>query len=132
MNHISKTHNRFSQLLRNPRVLTNPEEFLGPDFKEVLNFWLIIDVLSEEQFRIVNELYDAFDRENLSEWWKATGLACEASEKVVNVNSYNAGWAAYDFTNSWAAFFATKELIGMHLILEQQPLTFLPMVLEVL
>ncbi len=35
MNTISKSHKRFSERLNNPRVLTNPKEFLGPNYEVV-------------------------------------------------------------------------------------------------
>jgi hypothetical protein len=122
MNTISNSHKLFSENLNNPRVLENPKEFLGPNYEEVLNFWLILDDLSEEQWRVVSERYWAFFDKNRSEWRKATDLAIDASV-----------WAA-DVTNSWAARWATRELIGMHKILEDQqnPLTFFDMFLEVL
>jgi hypothetical protein len=133
MTNISKSHKLFSEYLNNPRVLTNPEEFLGPNYEEVLNFWLILEELSEEQLRVVNERYWAFFDETRSEWRKATDLVCEASEKVVGWNyAHYASWAALVVTKSSAAYWATRELIGMHLILEQQPLTFFEMILEVL
>jgi hypothetical protein len=132
MNTISKTHKRFSERVRNTRVLENPEEFLGPNFESVLNFWLILDDLSEEQWRVINERYWA---ENCSEWRKATDLALAASIEVVGRGyAYKAGWATYDVTKSEAAEWITRELIAMHKILEdhQQPLTFFDMFLEVL
>ena len=141
---ISKSHKRFSEHLNNPRVLTNPKEFLGLNFESVLNFWLILDDLSEEQIKIVNERYWAFRRENNSEWYKAADLAYDAAIEVVGKDyAYQAGWAAYvvtyssadyDVTNSSVAYCATRELIAMHKILEdrQKPLTIFPMFLEVL
>jgi hypothetical protein len=135
MNTISKSHKRFSERLRNPRVLTNPEEFLGPNFEAVLNFWLFLDELSEEQWRVVKKRYRAFYDENYSEWNKAVNLAIDASKEVVGGEYANyAFWAAWDVTKSEAACLATRELIGMHKILEdhQQPLTFFQMFLEVL
>jgi hypothetical protein len=135
MNHISKTHKRFSDRLRNTRVLTNPEEFLGENFEAVLNFWLILDDLSEEQWRVVKERYDAFFNENDSEWFKALNLGwVDAKEVVGDDYAIKESWAAYDVTNSWAACWATLELIGIHKILEdqQRPLTLFPMFLEVL
>ena len=135
MNHISKIHQRFSERLNNPRVLENPEEFLGENYKAVLNFWIILDELSKEQWRVVKERYDAFYWENYSECCKALDLACNASREVVGFNyAYRARWAAYHVTFSEAADWATIELITMHKILEvrQQPLTFIPMFLEVL
>ena len=83
MNTISKTHQRFSERLNDPRVLENPEEFLGPNYKEVLNFWMIFDNLSQEQLRVVKERYWAFRKENYSEWDKAMDLAFDTSTEVV-------------------------------------------------
>jgi hypothetical protein len=60
MNTISKIHKCFSECLETPRVLENPEEFLGPNFEAVLNFWLILDDLSEEQLEVVKKRYRAF------------------------------------------------------------------------
>jgi len=134
-NRISKTHKRFSEYLETPRVLTNPEEFLGPNFEVVLNFWLILDGLSKDQWRVVKERYEAFLDESDLEWKKAANLAWDTSYEVVGWRyACNAGWAAYDVTNSEAAGWATRELIGMHKILEarQKPLTFFQMFLEVL
>ena len=135
MNPISKSHKRFSEYLKTPRVLENPEEFLGPNFEAVLNFWLILDGLSEEQWRVINERYWAFYDENYSEWDKAINLAIDTSLEVVGWGyAYDAYLAAVVVTKSWAAYLTTRELIGMHKILEarQKPLTFFPMILEVL
>ena len=135
MNPISKTHKRFSERLNNPRVLENPEEFLGPNFEALLNFWLILDELSEEQLSVVKERYWDFYDEKYSEWRKAINLAWNASKEVVGWEYANeAGWAAYYATNSWASHRATLELIGMHKILEDQqnPLIFFQMFLETL
>jgi hypothetical protein len=135
MNTISNSHKRFSERLNNPRVLSNPEEFLGPNFETVLNFWLFLDDLSEEQIEVVNERYDDFYDGNRSEWRKARDLAYYASEGVVGWRySYVSGRAAEDVTKSEAAYWATRELIGMHKILEdhQKPLTFFDLFLEVL
>ena len=113
MNPISKTHKSFSKRLNNPRVLTNPEEFLGPNYKDVLKFWMILDELSEEQLRVIEDRYDAFINENHSKWSKATDLACEASWEVVGEDyTYYAGYAAYVVTKSRAAYWATREIIG--------------------
>jgi hypothetical protein len=135
MNPISKIHKHFSERVRSPRVLENPEEFLGPNFETVLNFWLILDELYEEQLRVVNEHYEVFRNENRSEWNKAVNLAWNASKEVVGWGyAYEAGWAAYYATKTSAARWATLELMAMHKILEdqQRPLTFFPMFLEVL
>ena len=135
MNHISKIHQEFSRRLNNPRVLTNPEEFLGENFEEVLNFWLILDDLSEKQWRDFNKRNWAFRNENRSEWLKTTDLSFHASYEVVSEDyADEAAEATYDVTESYVAVRVLPELIAMHKILEvhQQPLTFLPMFLEVL
>jgi hypothetical protein len=126
MNHISKIHKLFSERVRSPRVLEFPEEFLGENYEAVLNFWLFLDDLSEEQLRVVKERYWAFRNGNYSEWLKATDLAIVASEGVVT-------WE-YAYNSGCAARYATRELIAMYKILEdhQQLLTFFPMFLEVL
>ncbi len=135
MNTISKIHKLFSERLRNTRVLENPEEFLGENFEAVLNFWLFLDDLSEEQLRIVKKRDFVFFKENRSEWRKATNLAIAASEEVVGLGyAYEACWVAWVATNSSAAYWTTRELIGMHKIHEdhQKPLTVFQMFLEVL
>jgi hypothetical protein len=135
MNPISKSHKRLSESLNIPRVLENPEEFLGENYEAVLDFWLILDDLSEEQLSVVNERYHTFWNENYSEWLKATDLALAASIEVVGLYyAYEASWAAEDVTKSNAVYLATRELIAMHKILKdyQKPLTFFPMFLEVL
>jgi hypothetical protein len=135
MNTISKIHKRLSESLNIPRVLENPEEFLGENFEAVLNFWIILDELSEEQWRVVDERYDDFYDEKYSEWLKARDLTYYDSEGVVGWRySYVSGWSAHDVVKSNVARWATRELIGMHKILEdqQQPLTFFSMFLEVL
>jgi hypothetical protein len=94
-------------------VLTNPEKYLGPRYNEVLEFWLKIDELSEEQWKVVDERYNDFYNENFSEWFISANLAFEAAKKVVDEDYVDyAGCAAYDVTNSSAADWATMELIG--------------------
>ncbi len=126
---------RFVVSLNTLDVLTNPKEFLGPNFEAVLNFWLILDELSEEQWRAVNKRYRSFYNENYSEWFKAANLAIESAKEVVGWDyADKASSAAYDVTKSNAADWTTIELIGMYKILEdhQKPLTFFQMFLEVL
>ena len=133
MNTISNSHKRFSERLRNFRVLENPKEFLGENFEAVLNFWLILDDLSEEQWRVIDERYWAFYNENFSEWRKAKDLAWDTSFEVVGADYVDeAEEATYDVTESSVADLATLELIGLHKILEdhQKTLTFFSMFLN--
>ena len=116
---ISKSHKRLSELLNNPRVLSNPEEFLGPNFEAVLNFWLILDELSKDQWKNIRCRSEDFYSNQPSEWDKASDEAIKASIETIGRNfAGNAVDAAYDvygFTAGWA----TKELIGMHKLFEK-------------
>ena len=130
---ISKTHQRFSERLHNHRVLTNPEEFLGPNYKAVLNFWLSIDDLSKDQWEVIVGRYRNFYDYHWSEWCKAVDEAWDASREAIRdefaINSACAVWGVYYGFSG--AYYATRELIGMHLILEQnKPLKFFPMFLN--
>ena len=130
---ISKTHERFSERLQDPRVLSNPEEFLGPNYEAVLNFWLILDELSRDQWRTIESSFENFYHNSESEWDKASDEAIIASEETIERdfadNAVDAAWDVYGYTAGWA----TRELIGMHKFFEQQkPLSFFQMFLEVL
>ncbi len=103
---------RFSEYLNNPKVLTNPQEFLGLHYKKVLEFWERIEKLTQEQLEVVNTRYHTFWDENRSDWDEATDLAWDTSYDVLGFDSsYDAGWAAED-TNSSAARWATREILG--------------------
>ena len=131
---ISKSHKRFSERLSEPRVLTNPEEFLGPNYKAVLNFWSILDDLTKDQWETIKGRYLDFYDKQYSEWDKTTDEAIKASyETIGRYFTDNAALAAWNDYYSYAALHATRELIGIHLLLDQQkPLTFFQMFLEVL
>ena len=53
----SKTHKRFEYILDNQRALSHPDEFLGPNWRDVLNFWLYLDTLGLEQRELARDLY---------------------------------------------------------------------------
>ena len=110
---ISRVHFEFANRVKNVLVLNNPQEYLGPRYEEVLNFWMNLDELSEEQLIVVKERDEAFYNENYSEWCKERDLAWEVSEKVVGWNYVsNAGLAALLVTKTYAAYWATLEIIG--------------------
>jgi hypothetical protein len=97
----SKTHQRFSTELQNPEALTSPQDFLGPNYETVLNFWWTIDSLTETQWKEVARRYGALD---------------------------SAAWdAAWDAARN-AAWSATYELMGMHTLLNDgKDLLFVPL-----
>jgi hypothetical protein len=103
---------RFSSILENPEVLNKPEDFLGPNTEKLLEFWLKIDELSEEQLRVVKERDNAFFDKNSSEWSKAVDLAVDTAKEIIGDYAYYAGCAVYVVTNSYSVSWATRELIG--------------------
>jgi hypothetical protein len=109
----SKIIRQFSEILNSPKVLTNPQEFLGPNTDKLLDFWLKIEKLTQEQLKTVKVRFDAFHNDNYSEWDEATDLALAASEEVVRgFYASHAGWAAWDVTKSETARWATREILG--------------------
>jgi hypothetical protein len=139
----SKTHQRFSERLKNPDALTNPEKYLGPNYQDVLNFWIYLDSLSDEEKGEMNDLYWAL---NYNMRYFANGAARNAAIEVVGWEFRYAAWLAADevigvkirygdlYTvydvSPWRVVFcyATLELIGHHKLLEQDKTpTFLPL-----
>jgi hypothetical protein len=123
----SKIHQAFSERLNNPDVLTNPEKYLGPNYQDVLNFWIYLDTLSDEEKGEISQRYCALD-DNVRD--TAFVAARDAAEEVVGNEFRYAAWcAAYDVTG-WGLVFgnATVELIAHHKLIEQnQTPTFLPL-----
>jgi hypothetical protein len=132
----SKAHQKFSTKLQNPEALTNPQDFLGPNYETVLNFWWTMDSLTETQWNEVARRYRALD--------SAAGDAASSASRAASraAAGYAAGYAAYDaawsaaydaaWSAAWAAAWyaagdATYELIGMHTLLNDgENLLFVP------
>jgi hypothetical protein len=129
---ISKTHQEFADYLNNKRTIDHPDEFLGPNWKDVLNFWIFIDTLNEEQWNSIKEQYWALDTEdNLNDYyWKTRDYAIEATDQdVVDAAHFS---MSYYITGYFCAIDVTYELIGSHILQEQgKSLIFLPMFLNV-
>jgi hypothetical protein len=56
----SKSHQKFAECLP-VRALAEPQEFLGPNYEAVLNFWWFLDTITEEQEEVVRDRYDALN-----------------------------------------------------------------------
>ena len=110
---ISKTHQSFADRLNNQRALNHPEEFLGPNWKEVLNFWLYIDTLSPEQLGIVSGSYLALE---LTDKVYGENLIWNAACGVISEHIFNCVYVSAPCLTTGVA---TRELIGAHKILEQ-------------
>ena len=122
---ISKTHQLFADNLGKPEALQNPQDFLGPNYATVLNFWIWLDTLTPEQWRTVEERYNAA-------WYAASSsahdaaeyAACSTTSSTTSYAAFNAAWDAACYT----AALATYELIGSHILLEKgKTLFFVPM-----
>ena len=112
---ISKTHQLFADRLRNPDAIEHPEDYLGPNWETVINFWKRIDKLSEEQLDVAIDRYRKAGNNSPEEWIAATIIAQEASKDVVGEEVRNAAWVA----TTYAVCYATLELIAMHKLLEE-------------
>ena len=120
----SKFHKKFSTELQNPEALTNPQDFLGPNYETVLNFWWTIDSLTETQWNEVARRYSALDPAARDTARDAAGSAARSSA------GYAAWYAAWDaaWSAGSAAGSATYELIGMHTLLNDgKTLLFVPL-----
>jgi hypothetical protein len=106
---ISKTHLNFIARLGEKDVLVKPEKYLGSNFQKVLDFWMILDNLSDEQLLTVGERFVALEDNNLID---SEGLfnnieraACSVSPSIIIVY--------FSVTPKIrAARYATLELIG--------------------
>jgi hypothetical protein len=138
----SKAHQCFADRPNNQRALEHPEEFLGVNYKDVLNFWWFLEDLSGEQWKIVGERYQALGYEVRDAAWKAAAWdAADAADAWAGAAAWNAAYDAVGYYAVWnvvpggaaraAAGLATWELIGSHILLEQgKSLTFLPLFLD--
>jgi hypothetical protein len=129
----SKTHQNFSAELQNPEALTNPQDFLGPNYETVLNFWWTIDSLTETQWNEVARRYRALDLAARSAAWSA---ARSAARNAAGYTARNAAWDAAWYASRaaavsaarYAAGSATYELMGMHTLLNDgKDLLFVPL-----
>ncbi len=117
---ISKTHQRFANRVGQD-ALTNPEPFLGPNYKTVLNFWYYLDTLTEEQWEVVNRHFGAIPDEVYEEFRDS---AWEVAGDIVG-ETYR--FAVYMSTRGYALG-AACELIAMHRLLGQgKSLVFVPL-----
>ena len=53
----SKTLIKLAYRLNCPEIFQKPEKVLGPNYKQVLKFWLRLDEISDEQWRIIKNRF---------------------------------------------------------------------------
>jgi hypothetical protein len=126
---ISTAHRLFSEYLEKPDALENPQDYLGPNYLAVLNFWLWIDTLSTDQWKEVARRYDAIpsaarDASGDAAWSAARYAASDAAWNAAGVAAEDAARVAARVAAGWA----TVEIMGSHNLIEKgTPLTFVPL-----
>jgi hypothetical protein len=126
---ISKAHKEFAYRLRflfqisDQDVLNHPENYLGPNWDAVINFWLYLDTLTEDQLVFIIRHYGALSDKDLDIAWDNASVA-SATIKY-GQDASNSAYYSVSYAKS-AAEYATKELIGLDKLLEKghQPVFF--------
>jgi len=115
-------HNTFASILsRNHAinkqdVLDYPENYLGPNYKGVLNYWIYLVYLSHEQWDRYLDKRNKLDREALN---KAYDLAENLASEVIDARFV-------DRLN-----YEVREIVAAHLYIERNiPFTFLPLIID--
>jgi hypothetical protein len=130
---ISKTHQKFANTLGYQDIIDHPENYLGPNWEAVINFWLYFDTLSKKQLKIVEDRYGSFLDKN------SEAVEVSYLRRAVNAAEDTEGYTGYFvcvyyrcfLPGEYALKFTTYELIGIRKLLEQghQPV-FFPMFLN--
>jgi hypothetical protein len=130
---ISKTHQKFEYLLRysdhhvrrRQTTLEYPELFLGPNWKNVLNFWIYLDTLSDEKLNLSDEKLNLIDRlySSLDDLGTLKIFSWKAAKDTIDNEYADAAWWA---TPTIVYGYATLELIASQ---ELKSLKFLPLFL---
>jgi hypothetical protein len=127
---ISKAHQKFSELLNKPKALTNLAKYLGPNWEDVLNFWIYVEGLSEQEKEEMRQRYRALDGNvRISAYFAVSVAAKEVVGWEFRDAAFYAAYdTAYDVAEWGVGGRATLELIAHHKLLEQnKTLTFLPL-----
>ena len=114
---ISTAHQIFADRLKDQTALECPERFLGPNWKDVLNFWIYLDTLSDEEHEIVTNRYLDLEED-------ARNKAYQAAVSTIG-NEY--AFVAWDVPFTIGSSYATLDLISSHKL---ESLKFLPLFLD--
>lgn len=125
----STSHIRFSQKVNTPDALTEPQDFLGPNYRTVLNFWTYLDKLSTEQLTLISET----TAKSSIDWGDFQDIR-NAAESTIGMcyltSVYEASILSSDNDDHLveATTMATEELVGMHrLFANGKQLRYVPM-----
>jgi hypothetical protein len=116
MNYISRTHKDVRNINGFPDVITNSDEYFGPNYKILLNLWIY---------------WDSLDYTKHVKYWNLEAKVNDFghSEKLMNRISC---CVDIKLTSSQLDMFSNFELetIGAHLLIEAgEPLVYLPLLM---
>jgi hypothetical protein len=121
MNYSSR-HNLFASHLNlyyninEQDVLKYPEKYLGPNYKEVLNFWFYLDSLSDEQWNVYDDRFLNLPTQTRIE---ALKLTRKLASEVINPRFVE--WLNYE----------VREIVAAHLYIDRNiPFTFPPLIFD--
>ena len=128
----SKAHQRFSEYLKVPESLERPEDYLGPNYASVLNFWWYLETLTREQllelegkYKLKNKQYN--DRYNALVEYVELFLGWRSGHHVTQASRSHVRGIIGQFPNIPAP--VTLELMAMHTILDRgEDLIFIPLI----
>ena len=60
----SKAHQNFFNYFQNPETLTNPQNFLGPNYAIILDFWWYLETMTPEQLLDADSKYYSYNIRN--------------------------------------------------------------------
>jgi hypothetical protein len=106
----SKIYKEFSEILNEPKVFTEPEKYLGPNYQNVFKFWIYVDTLSDQDN---NKIYTSYRDLDYDVRWSDRFAAKDAAQSVIDWEIWDAVWrATYNVTKRVAFSYATDELIA--------------------
>jgi hypothetical protein len=117
MNYISRSHKRISEREYEDAILTYPQDYFGPNYRDLLNFWVYYETLSDYQLGEVWEKIWAMDADT---WRQARAHLRKLSDQ--------SDWlkVSRDIMSA-----VEMEICFAHIILEQgESLVFLPIYLD--
>jgi hypothetical protein len=115
--HISFSYVLNSQFSINKQdVLDYPQNYFGPNYKELLNFWFYWDSLSEEQ---CNAYWRRHNNIDVLFRNKANEISKKLASEVIDGRFVE------------FLYYGQREIIAAHLYLERNiPFTFLPLIFD--
>jgi hypothetical protein len=114
-NHHKKFVNNlyFLRNINTQDFLNHPQKYLGPNYKEVLNFWFYWDSLSNKQWYVYRDGYWKLDAKTYNQAFK---ISKKLASEVIDSRFIKYFWEE------------PLEIVAAHLYLERNiPFTFLPL-----